>query len=98
MLRLALPIIQAELGWMSMGLVDTLMVSPLPRNKRAKHPNPRTDEGGDSANGDVAIPSDGPKSPGTAAAIKAPTPPAAFSNNPFAKLDVTPRSDGQNKS
>jgi MATE family multidrug resistance protein len=29
MLRLALPIIQAELGWMSMGLVDTLMVSPL---------------------------------------------------------------------
>ena len=29
MLRLALPIIQAEIGWMSMGLVDTLMVSPL---------------------------------------------------------------------
>lgn len=29
MLRLALPIIQAELGWMTMGLVDTLMVSPL---------------------------------------------------------------------
>ena len=76
----------------------TLMVSPLPRNKRAKHPNPRTDEGGDSANGGVAIPTGGPKTPGTAAAIKAPTPPAAFSNNPFAKLDVTPRSDGQNKS
>lgn len=29
MLRLALPIIQAEIGWMSMGLVDTLMVASL---------------------------------------------------------------------
>ena len=29
MLRLALPIIQAEIGWMAMGLVDTLMVGPL---------------------------------------------------------------------
>src|ERR1051325_8437915 len=29
MLRLALPIIQAEIGWISMGLVDTLMVAPL---------------------------------------------------------------------
>lgn len=29
MLRLALPVIAAELGWMAMGLVDTLMVGPL---------------------------------------------------------------------
>ncbi len=29
-LRLALPLIMAELGWMSMGLVDTLMVGRLP--------------------------------------------------------------------
>jgi MATE family multidrug resistance protein len=29
MLRLALPVIAAEIGWMSMGLVDTLMVGPL---------------------------------------------------------------------
>jgi MATE family multidrug resistance protein len=29
MLRLALPVIAAELGWMSMGVVDTLMVAPL---------------------------------------------------------------------
>ena len=29
MLRLALPVIAADLGWISMGLVDTLMVSPL---------------------------------------------------------------------
>jgi MATE family multidrug resistance protein len=29
MLRLALPVIAADLGWISMGLVDTLMVGPL---------------------------------------------------------------------
>jgi multidrug resistance protein, MATE family len=29
MLRLALPVIAAELGWMGMGVVDTLMVGPL---------------------------------------------------------------------
>jgi MATE family multidrug resistance protein len=29
MLRLAVPVITAELGWMAMGLVDTLMVGPL---------------------------------------------------------------------
>lgn len=29
MLRLAIPVVMAELGWMAMGLVDTLMVGPL---------------------------------------------------------------------
>src|SRR5688572_19395210 len=29
MLRLALPVIAAEIGWISMGLVDTVMVGPL---------------------------------------------------------------------
>ena len=29
MLRLALPVIAAEMGWMSMGIVDTIMVGPL---------------------------------------------------------------------
>ena len=29
MIRLALPVIAAEIGWVSMGLVDTLMVGPL---------------------------------------------------------------------
>ena len=29
LLRLAIPVVLAELGWMSMGLVDTLMVGPL---------------------------------------------------------------------
>ena len=29
LLRLATPVILAEIGWMAMGLVDTLMVGPL---------------------------------------------------------------------
>ena len=29
MLRLAVPVVLAELGWMSMGVVDTIMVGPL---------------------------------------------------------------------
>ena len=29
MLRLAVPVVMAELGWMAMGVVDTLMVGPL---------------------------------------------------------------------
>src|SRR5580693_3388787 len=31
MLRLALPLVMAEVGWMSMGVVDTVMVGHLPR-------------------------------------------------------------------
>jgi multidrug resistance protein, MATE family len=31
-LRLALPLIAAEIGWMSMGVVDTLMVGRLPNS------------------------------------------------------------------
>ena len=30
MLRLALPLVLAELGWMSMAIVDTMMVGRLP--------------------------------------------------------------------
>ena len=30
MLRLALPLVMAEVGWMSMGVVDTVMVGHLP--------------------------------------------------------------------
>ncbi|HEX7280999.1 MAG TPA: MATE family efflux transporter, partial [Vicinamibacterales bacterium] len=29
MLRIAIPVVMAELGWMSMGVVDTIMVGPL---------------------------------------------------------------------
>src|SRR3954464_13047891 len=31
-LRLALPLVLAEIGWMSMGIVDTLMVGRLPNS------------------------------------------------------------------
>src|SRR5260221_8591831 len=31
MVRLALPLVLAELGWMSMGVVDTIMVGHLPQ-------------------------------------------------------------------
>ena len=31
-LRLALPLVFAELGWMSMGVVDTIMVGRLPNS------------------------------------------------------------------
>ena len=70
----------------------TLMVSPLPRNTRAKHPNPRTDTGDHADNATENGPEGKPQN---STGIKSPTPPAAFANNPFAKLDVTPRSDGQ---
>ena len=29
MFRLAVPVVLAEIGWMAMGIVDTLMVGPL---------------------------------------------------------------------
>lgn len=74
----------------------TVMVSPLPRNKRAK--NPREIEG---APGPIKVPppdqshpepsSATPitaKSPNSAAAKQ---PPAGFGQNPFAKLDLDPR-------
>src|SRR6201984_1779179 len=34
-LRLALPLVLAEIGWMSMGIVDTVMVGHLPDSARA---------------------------------------------------------------
>jgi multidrug resistance protein, MATE family len=33
--RLALPLVLAELGWMSMGIVDTMMVGHLPNSATA---------------------------------------------------------------
>src|SRR5215471_10678735 len=33
--RLALPLVLAEIGWMSMGIVDTVMVGHLPESARA---------------------------------------------------------------
>ena len=34
-LRLALPLVLAEVGWMSMGIVDTMMVGRLPNSATA---------------------------------------------------------------
>ena len=35
MLRLAVPIVLAEIGWMVMGIVDTIMVGRLPNSAEA---------------------------------------------------------------
>lgn len=71
----------------------TVMVSPLPRNKRAK--NPRGTEG---APGPIKVPppeENGPASSvGGSSVVKSPNsvaakqPPAAFGHNPFADLDL----------
>jgi translation initiation factor IF-3 len=76
----------------------TVMISPLPRNKRAK--NPRETSG---APGPVKVPPPDPNPPGPSApappvaraAGVAPTRPAppAFGHNPFAELDLNPRND-----
>lgn len=80
----------------------TLMISPLPRNKRAKHP--RGEEGhnsspaeshapGSSPADDVAPP---PSKPVHKLASK--PAPSAFANSPFAKLDVSVREDAKSES
>jgi translation initiation factor IF-3 len=76
----------------------TVMVSPLPRNKRAK--NPRESQG---APGPIKVlpPEQNLAEPSTPApvAIKSPNSaqtrqaPSAFGHNPFAKLDLAPRKD-----
>ena len=59
------------------------MISPLPRNKRAKHPSGEDHVPGPSQNGHVS------QKPKSAVAAPAPAAPAAgFSNNPFAALDT----------
>ena len=72
----------------------TLMVSPLPRNKRAKHPRPDAGEHAPATNETHENPEAKPQN---SSGIKPPTPAAAFANSPFAKLDVSSRSGGQNK-
>lgn len=86
----------------------TVMFSPLPRNKRAKNPRQaeidaeraatgkgpahmesQADEQADETEADEAKPVQ-IKTGGNAASKQ---PPAAFSNNPFAKLDVNARQD-----
>ena len=75
-----------------------VMISPLPRNKRAKHPRP-SETGAAPATGDPQLnssPSPQPvRSPQPAPASPAPV---AFVNNPFAQLEVSPGRDGSGES
>ena len=79
----------------------TVMFSPLPRNKRAK--NPRQAEidaeraaAGASSHQDEPADEGGEHNPvqiKTGGNVSSKQPPAAFSNNPFAKLDMNARQD-----
>jgi translation initiation factor IF-3 len=79
-----------------------VMISPLPRNKRAKNPNQLADgeappvpaPAQQTHAGTVANHS----KPKPANSVASKQPPAAFSNNPFAKLDVNPRQDSAQES
>ncbi len=72
----------------------TVMISPLPRNKRARHPREGGAEPGTGAAPSPVVSS--PilkipvldKKPKPANTIAHKPPPSAFSNNPFAKLDL----------
>ena len=81
----------------------TLMISPLPRNKRAKHPRPDqngpqvADEPSTAAAADQTGSSQ-PPPPKPVNNVSSKPPPAAFANNPFAKLDVGVRQDGSEDS
>jgi translation initiation factor IF-3 len=67
-----------------------LMISPLPRNKRAKHPGgeasgtpPPRPEAAPRATAPTPTPSERPPQP-----QPEPSPPSGFTNNPFAQLEV----------
>src|SRR5262249_36922247 len=78
-----------------------VMISPLPRNKRGK--NPGLGEGGSPTplsppkptNPASSAPPPKSKAPGSVAPKP---PPAAFANNPFAKLDVQAHEDATSES
>jgi translation initiation factor IF-3 len=77
------------------GKAINLMISPLPRNKRAKNPHqvengeaPVVEKIHQSDSAPVPIKKSKPDS-----AIAAKQPPAAFENNPFTKLDIDARKD-----
>jgi translation initiation factor IF-3 len=75
----------------------TMMFSPLPRNKRAKHPH--GEAGVHPTTEHPSVKTAGANSEGMPVQIKQSSgvatkqPPAAFSNNPFAKLDLKPREE-----
>ena len=68
-----------------------VMVSPLPRNKRAKNPNQFAPES--QGNGVQNVPPESVEVKKTGPIIAPKAPPAAFGNNPFAKLDLEPRKE-----
>lgn len=78
------------------GRAINLMITPLPRNKRAK--NPRAEEGGEAHNQHGAHAESRPRTTPQASAphhppvkiekTDAPPPPGGFNNNPFAGLEI----------
>jgi translation initiation factor IF-3 len=69
-----------------------VMISPLPRNKRGKNPKPSDGAPNDSAPpGQADEPLPPHQSDRPAAHIASKPAPAAFNNNPFAKLDLDAR-------
>jgi translation initiation factor IF-3 len=72
-----------------------VMISPLPRNKRAKNPNQKDNGQAPAAEKNnhedsATVPIKKPKSDNS---IVSKQPPAAFGNNPFTKLDLNGRQD-----
>ena len=81
----------------------TVMLSPLPRNKRAKNPRQFEDGAVPSANlhppenYKIQLPGNSlPAKPAPSIASKAP--PTAFGHNPFAKLDLNPKQEAKDDS
>jgi len=75
-----------------------VMISPLPRNKRAKNPNQKENgqlSAAEKNNYGDSVPIKKPKPDNSVAAKQ---PPAAFENNPFAKLDLNARPDSPSNS
>ena len=76
-----------------------LMLSPLPRNKRAKNPNQTSHEslgnGAQDEHGHPAQAETKMELKKSDAIIAHKPPPAAFANSPFAKMELNPREDNK---
>ncbi|MBI3879254.1 MAG: translation initiation factor IF-3 [Verrucomicrobia bacterium] len=70
-----------------------VMISPLPRAKRAKHPTMTTEQIAAKKKLEPIIHVEPTPSEPEPNHVAPKAPPAAFNNNPFAKLDVSPRKD-----
>ena len=83
----------------------TVMLSPLPRNKRAKTPRVSEEGAAPGAPGQpqdnhkLQLPPTGPQSPQAKgiSSIAPKTPPSAFGHNPFAELDLNVHQDPQDE-